>query len=453
MINPLIDFFLLISTDKKSITCNNLSTFYQFITKKLPEIESHRPNLITSSLYQQNSQKNNNEKPIKSFVNQNKDIINKINKNFELIEFQNELLSLFYDMIDYLYEEKNIILSEDKKNILTKRIMEKFKEKKLMNKKINNKFNNILIQNIQNIQTRKYLLELIITNTIYSNNFLLFNFTITNYINFINNKNINKNRYIIDKFMKVIIPVIKIYKTDTKNSHAKKNSKLKTKSLCKLQVLNINFSKNNINNNINNNIFKGYTTKNKNSKNINQYFHKINNSYNNKKKEFFNLNNIFINKNKSNKKPNNQSQIKQNENYINDKNNMTKDTIPCQTLKNCYSFDKISKSNLKVNYLSNIIKKINTDNNKNNKNIRTHEIKNKIKYFYPKRQVDNLKMKNKSVLYRFKKNTIGNGNENNESEIYNNNSIENKNRSSYMDLVNKKYNNILNESNNGCLIH
>ena len=71
MINTLVDLFLLISTDKKTITCNNLSTFYQFITKKLPEIESHRPNLITS-LNQQNSQKNNNEKAIKSFINQKK---------------------------------------------------------------------------------------------------------------------------------------------------------------------------------------------------------------------------------------------------------------------------------------------------------------------------------------------------------------------------------------------
>ena len=50
MLKTLIDFFLLISSDKKKITCTNISTFYQFITKKIIDIENQRPFIIINSL-------------------------------------------------------------------------------------------------------------------------------------------------------------------------------------------------------------------------------------------------------------------------------------------------------------------------------------------------------------------------------------------------------------------
>ena len=470
MIKTLVDFFLLISTDKKTITFPNLSTFYNFITKKLPEIESHRPALITSSLNQQNKQKNNEDKTIKSFIYQNEDNINNINKknkNIELKGFQNELLSLFNDMIDYLYEEKIIILSEDRENTIKRRVEQKLKEKKIINKKINNEFNNILIKNIQKTQIRKYLIELIISNNNNNNVIMPINFTIKDYINFFNNKNRDKNRYIIDRFINVIIPVIKTYKTDTKNN-AKKFNKIKTKSLSKLQEINIDCPNDNNKSRSNNNILTGYkegcNAKDKNSKNISSYFYQINKSFNNKKKENFSLNDIIIksNKNKNNKKKvNNKNELISKENDMNDKNNMTKDTIPGQTLKNYYSFYKIPENILNVNYLRNNINKKKIGNNINKNNTNTNRIKCKIIFYYPKSHIDNINIdqsfysKNKSILYRLKKKVNGNGNAINESEIYSNNTNENKNknRSSYMELFNKKYLNALNESNSGCFIH
>ena len=50
MLKTLVDFFLLLSNDKKTITSHNMLIFYQFITKKIPEIENHHPTIVSSSL-------------------------------------------------------------------------------------------------------------------------------------------------------------------------------------------------------------------------------------------------------------------------------------------------------------------------------------------------------------------------------------------------------------------
>ena len=97
MLKTLVEFFLFISTDKKTITYNDISTFYLFITKKLSEIENYLPGLISSSL---NNSKNYNEE----IIYEKEEITDKINKNKKLKNIQNELLSLFNDMIDFLYE-------------------------------------------------------------------------------------------------------------------------------------------------------------------------------------------------------------------------------------------------------------------------------------------------------------------------------------------------------------
>ena len=67
--------------------------------------------------------------------------------------------------------------------------------------------------------------------------------------------------------------------------------------------------------------------------------------------------------NNKNPQSNNKNELISKENDINDKNNMTKDTIPCQTLKNYYSFTKIPENNLNINYLSKNINKKKADNN------------------------------------------------------------------------------------------
>ena len=137
MINTLVDLFLLISTDKKTITCNNISTFYQFITKKIPEIDNQRSNIITCFLNQKNSKNDNNinnEKRvhtnINAFIYKNEEIMGKITKDVTIKNFQNKLLSLFNDMIDFLYEEHILLLSDIQMNLLEKKINQKLMEKK-----------------------------------------------------------------------------------------------------------------------------------------------------------------------------------------------------------------------------------------------------------------------------------------------------------------------------------
>jgi hypothetical protein len=135
MLKTLIDFFLLISSDKKKITCTNISTFYQFITKKIIDIENQRPFIIINSLsysnlyLKQSYNENISSKNIDGFIFQNDESTNKTNrimdKNIAIKKFQKELISLFNDMIDFIYEEKIVILREDNKIILINKINNK----------------------------------------------------------------------------------------------------------------------------------------------------------------------------------------------------------------------------------------------------------------------------------------------------------------------------------------
>ena len=467
MIKTLVDLFLLISSDKKTITCNDISTLYQFITKKIPEIENQRRSIMSSSLIQSNIKNDNKEKieqkKIESFIYHNEDIINKITKNILLRDFQIELLSLFNDMIDYIYEENIITLSEDKKEILKNKI-NILKEKSLIISK-NKAINNLQAQRLKKEEIRNYLIQLINNNNnndFFYNNFTSFNFSIKNFIDFFNFKNIEKNRYIAQKLMNVITPIIEIYKTDKKMIYTKKKNKSKTKSLCKIERINID------NNNKNINISKKQNTtknRNENNNNINKFYYKVkNNSLTNKKKEYFNLNNIIIKKKKRKTVINNninKNQITSKEN-INDKNNYTQDTIPCQTLKNCHSFDNMPKNDLYANYLSNIIKNI-----KVNKNIRINKISTKIiagdktNYYYPESHIERLNnnkkycIKNKFTVYGLNKKSARKkiyDNDKKEIKIYNINKIGKANNSSYLSYINKKGNEF-NDKSNGSLIH
>ena len=243
MLKTLIDFFLLISSDKKTITCNNILTFYQFITKKIIDIENQRPFIITNSLSQSNLKQSYNgnitNKDNEGCAIQTDEYINKTNrvmdKNIEIKKFQKEIISLFNDMIDFLYEENIIVLKEDKKNLLKNKINRKIKEKNVFLRS-NSSYN--LINDIKKVETRNYIIELINENK-NNNNFTSFNFTIKNFIDFFNTKNKNKNRLIAEKFVVAINPIIKIYKNDKKLTHLKKVNKTKTRSLSRIPIIHI----------------------------------------------------------------------------------------------------------------------------------------------------------------------------------------------------------------------
>ena len=50
MLQALSDFFLLISKDGEKITNKDISTFYNFIIKKMPQIEQQFPSIIIKAL-------------------------------------------------------------------------------------------------------------------------------------------------------------------------------------------------------------------------------------------------------------------------------------------------------------------------------------------------------------------------------------------------------------------
>ena len=344
MLKTLVDLFLLLSNDKKTITSYNMSIFYQFITKKILEIENHHPTMLITSLDKNYINQKNNEnifdKGRKGFFNHNELMENKDNKKIIIKNFQKELLFLFNDMIDYLNENKILILSNDKKDILTNRINKKIKS-----------LEKIQAQNIEKEETRNFIIELMNLNLL-NNNFMYFNFTINHFINFFNSENKDKNRLIAVKFINFINPIIKMYKNDIKIARKKNIYKSKTKSLPKISIINIYNNKSNESN-----------TK----KKIFHNFNKINKSLNNKLKDKFNLNNMIIKKIKRNTAYN-KKRIEGKEN-LKKANNISGDTLPCQTLNNCISFNNSQVNCFAKKKLNNNIKIIKGKSNDNQSNI------------------------------------------------------------------------------------
>jgi hypothetical protein len=109
------------------------------------------------------------------------------------------------------------------------KINNKLKDKNIF---VKGKASNYAINDIKKIETRNYIIELI-NNNKYNDNFISFNFTIKNFIDFFNTKNRNKNRYIAEQFVKAINPIIKIYKHDKKLSQIKKLIKRKKEAYLK----------------------------------------------------------------------------------------------------------------------------------------------------------------------------------------------------------------------------
>ena len=479
MLKTLIDFFLLISSDKKIITCTNISTFYQFITKKIIDIENQRPFIIINSLsysnlyLKQSYNENISSKNIDGFIFQNDESTNKTNrimdKNIAIKKFQKELISLFNDMIDFIYEEKIVILREDNKIILINKINNKLKDKNIF---VKGKASNYAINDIKKIETRNYIIELI-NNNKYNDNFISFNFTIKNFIDFFNTKNRNKNRYIAEQFVKAINPIIKIYKNDKKLSQIKKINKTKTRSLSKIPIIHIDTNdlyKAKISNRKKNYCNMKYKMSNSSknnvssNSNIKNYVHKGNYSFH-KKKGKYGFSNLLLNKNK--RKTENYNKSKISKKNSREQNDVTHDTIQCQTLNNCNSFDNIQNMYKIENILYNNIKTNSThingnkikikSNRANSKNIVINEIRN----FYSNSQIDYFKNKNKSSITTLYDNDIYDLNKN----IYKNCDLEEncnlktcnidtnvKNRESKMISTSQKEEE-LNEKGSGCFIY
>ena len=120
MLQALSDLFLLLSNDTKKITNKDLIVFYNFIIKKIPQIEQQFPSIISKSLT------NNN---IPSDLSSDKQIdineyrVNKDNNTKKLfIHFQKQIFNLFSELIIFCFREgiikiNDIIIQE---NILTK---------------------------------------------------------------------------------------------------------------------------------------------------------------------------------------------------------------------------------------------------------------------------------------------------------------------------------------------
>ena len=201
MLQALSDFFLILSSDTKKITNKDLIIFYNFIIKKIPQIEQQFPSIISKSLI------NNNITPDLSTDKQidiNEYKINKDNNTKKLfIHFQKQLFNLFSELIIFCFKEgiikiNDIIIQE---NILTK---VGFNSSKVKFDPQNDK------------ETQKFLIHSVIHNKV--------NCTIypTDYIKFFNTENTSKKRICAERFMKFIKHMIIIYKESKKHPNIKR---------------------------------------------------------------------------------------------------------------------------------------------------------------------------------------------------------------------------------------
>ena len=235
MLQVLSDLFLLISNDGNKITNKDISTFYNFIIKKMPIIEQQYPSIIFNTL-KISSENNSLEDNFKN---------SKDSKKY-FMHFQKQIINLFNDLIDYCYREGIIKLNEKFEKLIKGKIDDKIKEKS--DKKIcssNTKFSynnfnqkDIYIKKAQKEEFRNFLIFLIINGDIN------FNIYPNNYVNFFNSDKKIKNRLNAEQLMKFIKNIIKIYKenknkrTNNKNGNStgKKNYKTEQKNNNKKKV-------------------------------------------------------------------------------------------------------------------------------------------------------------------------------------------------------------------------
>ena len=206
MLQALSDLFLVISSDTKKITNKDLITFYNFITKKIPQIEQQFPSIITKSLTTNKTSEILEEKEEKQIdINEYK--INKDNNTKKLfIHFQKQIFYLFNELIYFCFKQDIIKINN---KILSEKILTKFGFNSIKEKNDKNK-----IQNENN--TQEFLIYLVlkekVTCTLYP----------TDYIKFFNSENSAKKRIIAERFMKFIKQMIIIFKESKKHYNTKR---------------------------------------------------------------------------------------------------------------------------------------------------------------------------------------------------------------------------------------
>ena len=226
MLQTLCDFFLLISTNKQTITQENLLTFHQFIINKIIQLETQYPSIITSSVNLENLVSISNNQFYFQNNNNDPEILipkNNCKNNSAISLIQNNLLSLLYNMIDYFNSENIIYLNEKQSELLKKKISDKINEINIKNN--NNEYfhNNLyrkdaLVKKILKFEKINYIIELMKNSEIH------FEIHMNDYINFFNYKNKSKNRNLVILFNDIIRPIIKLYKANKKNIHYSQNT-------------------------------------------------------------------------------------------------------------------------------------------------------------------------------------------------------------------------------------
>jgi hypothetical protein len=354
MLQTLSDLFLLISNDSIKITNKDITIFYNFITRKMPQIEQQCPNVLSKSLKSfsnYGSPENKNKRHI--CLNEFKNDKNSIQL---FVNFQKKLINLFNDLIDYCYNVGIIKLDSKYKKLIKTKIDEKIREKSAKKCKKNishfeynyNKLyrNELVINKSKKEELRNMLIFYIINGDIN------FNIYPNEYINFFNSMNKTNNLLTAEQFMKYIKNIKIIYKEMKKNNYNKIISKSinnntdiknKTNGTNNSGIKSFNTERKLINmSHSNNNRFdknsykkKIYIKKNANCS-IDQYKNKFKSSSNNKSSI-----NKFLKINKIQKEINSLSPDEiifndNNDKYDSDDNddNEINDTIRCETPKN-----------------------------------------------------------------------------------------------------------------------
>lgn len=220
MLQTLSDLFLLLSNDGKKIASKDIAVFYNFIAKKMPQIEQQFPSILSKSL---NSCSNINDKKQKDLNEYKNDKDSK--KIFN--NFHKQIIYLFNDLIDYCYNEGFIKLNNKIEQLIKSKIDEKIREendKKIKKNKFDHDYNKYYQNELYLIKSKKeklrnFLIFLIINGDI--------NFDIlpNDYVKFFNSENKKKNRLNAEQFMKFIKNIIKIYKDNKMNINKRLNNK------------------------------------------------------------------------------------------------------------------------------------------------------------------------------------------------------------------------------------
>ena len=196
MLHPFCDFFLLLSNDGQKITDKDLSIFYKFIIKKIPQIEQIYPSIVLESL-----NKINEGPSYKLYESKKQIYLNELKNNNDLKEvinyFQKQLLNIFNDLIYFLYQEGIIKLNNQIENKIKEKFNEIYKSNEIGKKELKEK----KIEQIRNL-----LIFLTIKG------FIKYSVNPSDFINFLNGKNKFQNRYWIIQFMNYISKIKKIYK-------------------------------------------------------------------------------------------------------------------------------------------------------------------------------------------------------------------------------------------------